>query len=54
MDNRGKTVCDPTAHQPSKFELEEDVRIDATPEALARAVTHGGADRRGGTKPRAP
>ncbi len=36
----------PAAHQPSKAELEEDVRIDATPETLARAVTRGGAERR--------
>ena len=38
------------AHQPSKAELEEDVSIDATPEALARAVTRGGAERLGNTK----
>ena len=36
----------PAAHQPSKAELEEDVSIDATPEALAGAVTRGGAERR--------
>ena len=35
----------PAAHQPSKSELEEDVRIDATPETLAWAVTRGGAPR---------
>ena len=33
------------AHQPSKKELEEDVSVNATPEALAWAVTRGGADR---------
>ena len=38
--------ANPVAHQPSKAELEEDVNIDATPEALAWAVT------RGGSKPR--
>ena len=37
---------DPAAHQPSKAELEEDARIDATPEALAWAVTRGGVTRR--------
>ena len=37
--------ANPAAHQPSKSELEDDVRIDATPEALAWAVTRGGADR---------
>ncbi len=36
----------PAAHQPSKAELEEDVIIDAAPEALAWAVTRGGAERR--------
>ena len=36
----------PAAHQPSKAELEEDVSIDTTPEALAWAVTRGGAERR--------
>ena len=39
-------------HQPSKVELEEDVSIDATPEALAWAVTRGGAKRRDGEKPK--
>ena len=34
------------AHQPSKAELGEDVGIDATPEALAWAVTRGGAEKR--------
>ena len=38
--------ANPAAHQPSKAELEEDVSVDATPEALAWAVT------RGGSKPR--
>ncbi len=28
----------PSSYQPPKAELEEDVRIDATPEELARAV----------------
>ena len=42
--------ADAAAHQPSKAELEEDVGIDATPEALAWAVTRGGAERRDGTK----
>ena len=45
--NREQTAnFDPAAHQPSKAELEEDVDIDATPEALAWAVTRGGAERR--------
>ena len=35
----------PAAHQPSKAELEEDVRIDAAPEALAWTLTRGGAER---------
>ena len=36
----------PAAHQPSKAEFEEDVSVDATPEALARAITRGGAEKR--------
>ena len=49
MDTGGKSVRDPAVtHQPSKAELEEDVRIDSMPEALAWAVTRGGADRRQG------
>ena len=28
----------PAKYQPSKAELEEDMRIDATPEELARAI----------------
>ena len=28
----------PASYQPSKAELEEDVRIDATPDDLARAI----------------
>ena len=39
---------DSADHQPSKAELEENVSVDATPEALARAVTRGGAERRSG------
>ena len=38
--------ADPAAHQPSKTELEEDIGVDASPEALAWAVTRGGAERR--------
>ena len=41
---------DPAAHQPRKSELDEDVKIDATPEALAWAVTRGGAERRDDTR----
>ena len=35
----------PATHQPRNAELEEDVTIDATPEALAWAITRGGAER---------
>ena len=38
--------ADLATHQPSKAELEEDVSINATPEALAWAVTRGGAEQR--------
>ena len=51
MNREGKRVKDPAAHQPSKAELEEDVGIDATPEALAWAVTRGGAERRDAKEP---
>ena len=37
--------ADPVDHQPSKAEMEVDVSIDAAPEALAWAVTRGGAER---------
>ena len=43
MDRDSK--ADLAAHQPSKAQLEEDVNVDATPEALAWAVTRGGAKR---------
>ena len=46
MNREQKANLYPAAHQPSKAELEEDVAIDATPEALAWAVTRGGAARR--------
>ena len=46
MDAEGTRVSDPADHQPTKAELEADVSIDATPEALAWAVTRGGTDRR--------
>ena len=36
------TKVAPAAHQPSKTELEEDIGVDASPEALAWAVTRGG------------
>ena len=43
----------PAAHQPSKADLEEDMSIDTTPQALAWAVTRGGSARRDETKPTA-
>ena len=48
--DRDPTVA-PANHQPSKAELEEDVRIDATPQALAWAVTRGGAEKKEATEP---
>ena len=33
----------PSSYQPSKAELEEDVSINASPEAVARAIMRGGA-----------
>ena len=41
-----ESAVDPAAHQPTKADMEEDVGIDAAPEALAWAVTRGGAERR--------
>ena len=41
-------ATDPAAHQPTKADMEADVGIDATPEALAWAVTRGGSERRDG------
>lgn len=51
MDREGKRIPDPASHQPSKAELEADVSADATPEALAWAVTRGGAKRHQSKKP---
>ncbi len=45
MAVRDLKATDPAAHQPTKADLEEDVSINATPEALAWAVTCGGAER---------
>ena len=50
MAERDLKVTDPAAYQPTKAEMEADVGIDATPEALAWAVTRGGVDRREGSK----
>ena len=41
-----KSKADAASHQPSKSELEEDVGVMVAPEALAWAVTRGGAKRR--------
>ena len=45
MVDQDRRVSDPAGHQPTKADLEEDVAIDATPDALAWAVTRGGAER---------
>ena len=45
MADRDVRATDPAAHQPTKADTEEDVSIDATLEALAWAVTRGGAER---------
>ena len=39
----------PSSYQPSKAELEEQVKIDATPDQVARAIVQGGASRRDNT-----
>ena len=42
MAGQDLKATDPAAHQPTKA----DIGIDAAPEALAWAVTRGGAERR--------
>lgn len=44
MVGQDPKATDPAAHQPTKADMEEDVGVDATPEALAWAVTRGGAE----------
>ena len=46
MAERDLRASDPAAHQPTKVDMEEDVSIDATPEAPAWAVTRGSAHRK--------
>ena len=46
MAERDERVANPAAHQPTKAELEDDVGVDATPEAFAWAVKLGGTERR--------
>ena len=45
MVERDQKAADPAAHQPTKADMEADIGIDAAPEALAWAVTRGGAKR---------
>ena len=52
MDREQKGIGDPATHQPSKADMEEDVSINTTPEALAWAVTRGGAEKRLPRKPK--
>ena len=52
---RSRKTAKPSEHQPSKAELEADMRIDATFEQAARAILKGGAPRRPETaKPETP
>ena len=44
----------PETRQPSKEELEEVIKIDATPDEIARAVLTGGAARREAVDSAAP
>ena len=46
MADQDLKATDPAAHQPTKADMEECIGIDATPEALAWAVTRGGAHRK--------
>ena len=54
MAERDLGVSDPAAHQPTKADMEKDVSIDATPEALAWAATRGGAERQKDAEPSHP
>ena len=50
MKKRGKVELPRSDYQPSKAELEEDLRIDTDPETLAKAVlrdVRGKSKRRG-------
>ena len=46
MAEQDVRAADPVAHQPTKAEMEADVSIEATPEALAWAVTRVGVARK--------
>ena len=46
MADQDLKTTDPAAHQPTKADMEADVGVDAAPEALAWAITRGGAERR--------
>ena len=51
MVDQDRRATDPAAHQPTKADMEADMSIDAAPEALALAVTRGGAGRREDSEP---
>lgn len=52
MAERDVRATDPAAHQSTKASIEQDMNINATPEALIWAVTRGGAERQEDTEPR--
>ena len=54
MVDQDLKATDPAAHQPTKADMEEDTGVDTTPEALAWAVTRGGAERREDAKSSGP
>ena len=54
MADRDLKATDPAAHQPTKADMQEDVSIDAAPEALAWATTRGGSERQEDTDPSLP
>ena len=51
MAKQDVRATDPAAHQPTKADMEADAGVDAAPEALAWAVTRGGAARREAAEP---
>ena len=46
MVEQDMKATDSAAHQPTKADMEADIGVDVAPEALAWAVTRGGAERR--------
>ena len=46
MAEQDVKASDPAAHHPTKADMEEDMSVGDSPEALAWAVTRGGTHRK--------